>query len=145
MPDLPQGVIDLLGALYRSLLRDENDRVEPGSDSRTAVLSVLRRTGGCSMSELAGVLRVTKPNVTFLVDRLEGQGLLARTPDPEDRRKTTIDLTEKGKREVEGRRAVVLSRVQERLALLSAKERAWLEGTLPKVMALLSKLDNEGD
>jgi DNA-binding MarR family transcriptional regulator len=145
MAELPQIVVDLFGMIYRNLLRDENESVELGADSRSAVLSVLRRSGGCSMTDLSRVLRVTKPNITFLVDRLEEQGLLRRKSDASDRRKTTIVLTDKGRQGIEGRRTAVLSRVRDRLALLSQDERVSLEEALSKVMSLVAKLHTEGD
>jgi DNA-binding MarR family transcriptional regulator len=36
------------------------------------------------------------PGVTRLVDRLEGKGLVARTPCPNDRRRVFCRITEKG-------------------------------------------------
>jgi DNA-binding MarR family transcriptional regulator len=48
------------------------------------------------MSGLATALAITARRVTALVDALEKEGLVARSPDPRDRRVTWITLTERG-------------------------------------------------
>lgn len=49
-------------------------------------------------SRLASGIRVTPANVTGIVDRLIEQGLLMRSPDPNDRRVSWLSLTDNGKR-----------------------------------------------
>jgi DNA-binding MarR family transcriptional regulator len=51
---------------------------------------------GIRMTDLARRVLLTKAGLTALVDRLEGQGLLAREPDREDRRVKRIVLTPAG-------------------------------------------------
>lgn len=58
------------------------------------------------MSALAESLHCDASNVTGIVDRLEGRGLIERRPSPEDRRVKMIAVTEAGQklREQIGRR-----------------------------------------
>ena len=49
-----------------------------------------------SMSTLAGAWKCDASNVTWLVDRLEENGLAERRPHPSDRRVRTVALTRKG-------------------------------------------------
>ncbi|WP_053926807.1 MarR family winged helix-turn-helix transcriptional regulator [Streptomyces chattanoogensis] len=49
-----------------------------------------------SMKTLAGQLHCDPSSATFLVTRLELQGLTERVPDPADRRSKTVELTDKG-------------------------------------------------
>jgi DNA-binding MarR family transcriptional regulator len=66
------------------------------SFSRTrAVRRVARRP--MSMGELAALLGIDRPNATVLVDDLEAQGLVRRTPHPTDRRTKLVEATRKGK------------------------------------------------
>ena len=51
-----------------------------------------------TMGELARALHVTLGAATGLVDRLLQQGLVARLPDPRDRRLVRLQLTEAGRR-----------------------------------------------
>jgi DNA-binding MarR family transcriptional regulator len=50
-----------------------------------------------SMGELAAVLDIDPPNATVLVDDLEAQGLVRRTPHPTDRRAKVVEATRRGK------------------------------------------------
>ncbi|WP_051877555.1 MarR family winged helix-turn-helix transcriptional regulator [Streptomyces natalensis] len=49
-----------------------------------------------SMKTLAGLLHCDPSSATFLVTRLELQGLTERVPDLADRRSKTVELTDKG-------------------------------------------------
>lgn len=50
------------------------------------------------MSSLAQLLHCDASNVTGIVDRLEGRGLIERRPSSEDRRVKMIAVTEEGQR-----------------------------------------------
>lgn len=58
------------------------------------------------MNELAGAVVVSKSGLTRVVDRMEGDGLLARARIPGDRRSTAIALTERGQTVFREARAV---------------------------------------
>jgi DNA-binding MarR family transcriptional regulator len=61
------------------------------------VMMVMADAGQVRMGELSAKLGVTARNVTTIVDGLEREGLLARTPDPNDRRAILLELTPKGR------------------------------------------------
>ena len=54
------------------------------------------REGASSPGELARLWQVTPAVLTGIVDRLESRGLVRREPDPLDRRKLRLALTEDG-------------------------------------------------
>ena len=62
------------------------------------VLRILRGAGPAGLPTLTIGERMVEqtPGVTRLVDRLEGKGLVARTPCPDDRRRVFCRITEKG-------------------------------------------------
>lgn len=62
------------------------------------VLRILRgaRPEGLRCSEVAGRMVTRDPDVTRLLDRLEGAGLVSRTRSPEDRRAIEARITPKG-------------------------------------------------
>jgi DNA-binding MarR family transcriptional regulator len=60
-----------------------------------AIRRVARRP--MSMSELADLLGIDRPNATVLVDDLEAQGLVRRRPHPTDRRGKLVEATRKGR------------------------------------------------
>ncbi len=55
-----------------------------------------RRRDGVTMSELSRMLLVSNGNATAVVDRLERDGLVVRTPLPSDRRTVRVALTDAG-------------------------------------------------
>lgn len=65
---------------------------------KLAALSRLVEAGdSLPLGQLAERLACVKSNVTQLVDRLEADGLVERTPDPNDRRSRLAVLTEAGR------------------------------------------------
>jgi DNA-binding MarR family transcriptional regulator len=63
---------------------------------RVRLLGMVHCEGPQKMSDLATALGITARRVTALADALEEEGLVARGPDPRDRRVTWITLTETG-------------------------------------------------
>lgn len=60
------------------------------------ILEALYHLGPLSLGDLAGKLLVTGGNVTYVMDRLEEQGLVRRERSPLDRRIIQAKLTERG-------------------------------------------------
>jgi MarR family 2-MHQ and catechol resistance regulon transcriptional repressor len=61
------------------------------------ILEALHHLGPLSLGELAEKLLVTGGNVTYVMDRLEDQGLVYRERSPQDRRIIQAKLTPQGK------------------------------------------------
>jgi DNA-binding MarR family transcriptional regulator len=67
--------------------------------AKLAALRALADAGeSLPLGQLAGRLACVKSNITQLVDRLESDGLVARQPDPHDRRGRLAVLTAAGKK-----------------------------------------------
>ena len=96
----PLGMFTLLGAA--SSIHDFIDSrlVTVGlSVPRLAALQRLVDAGGSlPLGQLADRLACVKSNVTQLVDRLEADGLVTRSSDPEDKRSRLAIITEAGRR-----------------------------------------------
>jgi DNA-binding MarR family transcriptional regulator len=63
-----------------------------------AVLGRLDREGPLSTADLAAAERVRQQSMAQTVSELEVQGLVSRSPDPSDKRRTLLDLTDEGRR-----------------------------------------------
>lgn len=61
------------------------------------LLYILWQRDGISAAELAGQAGLAVTTLTSMLDRMERSGLILREPDPSDRRKTRIVLTERVK------------------------------------------------
>jgi DNA-binding MarR family transcriptional regulator len=81
----------VLGQLIRRL------RAEHGFPlSQGAVLGRLDREGPQSVSDLAVAERVRPQSMAQTVSDLEADGYVTRRPDPHDRRRALVELTEQG-------------------------------------------------
>lgn len=60
------------------------------------VLTLIAENPGGSLVRLARALSVTPPNITTIVDRLEGKGLIAREASEQDRRAHMLRVSAKG-------------------------------------------------
>lgn len=86
------------------------------------VLRMLGKFPGIPAGELAAVLHVHPSTLTGILRRLERRGLIARRPDPRDRRRAFLGLTAKG-RELDGRSSdTVEATLRATLALLPARK-----------------------
>jgi DNA-binding MarR family transcriptional regulator len=85
-------------------------------------LFLIANKGSTNFRKLAEALGVTPSNVTGIVDRLEEQGLVHRTPNPEDRREITLQATDKGKALVFDLREAEIKQMTQILSLLSPEE-----------------------
>ncbi|HYW27841.1 MAG TPA: MarR family transcriptional regulator [Terriglobales bacterium] len=114
-----------IGAAAR-LLRGRMERwceKEGLSETRLGILFMLRHTGaGVPLGALAARLRVTPRNITGLIDHLERDGLVARVPDPEDRRSVLAQLTERGTERVDAMAGDTFRQQQGLLAGFSTDE-----------------------
>jgi len=77
----------------REFLRVNHDTTLPRFD---VLAALYRRRDGVTMSELSRMLLVSNGNATTVVDRLEKDGLVRRTPSEADRRTVFVALTPEG-------------------------------------------------
>ena len=82
----------------------EHLRIKHGTTlPRFDVMAALwRRREGVTMSELSRMLLVSNGNATTVVDRLEADGFVRRTPSETDRRTVFVALTPEGLAAFEG-------------------------------------------
>lgn len=94
-----QSIFALLHAAHalEAKVEEALERAELSSP-KFAVLSALISAGKpLALSELATQLSCVRSNMTQLVDRLEGDGLVQRVHCPNDRRLVKAEITQKGR------------------------------------------------
>ncbi len=120
----------LIEHAVRQGLRDEFGITLPRFD----LLSQLDRAErGLTMGELSRRLMVTNGNVTGLIDRLVGEGLVARQAAPRDRRMSVVRLTAAGKAAFDAMIPKHQAFVADRFQCLSRSELAELHSLLGKL------------
>jgi DNA-binding MarR family transcriptional regulator len=90
----------VLGHLMRRLRAEHRFPLSHG-----AVLGRLDREGAQSVSDLAVAERVRPQSMAQTVSDLEADGFVTRRPDPDDRRRALVELTEEGSATLQADRA----------------------------------------
>ena len=123
VPLLASDLRAVLGQLVRRLRSEHRFSLSHG-----AVLGRLDRDGAQSVSDLAAAERVRPQSMAQTVGELEADGLVSRRPDPGDRRRALVELTEQGRDVLQAdrrqREGWLAEAIQENF---SAEERATLE------------------
>jgi DNA-binding MarR family transcriptional regulator len=144
-PDLDPSPIGVIGRISR-LARELEARLEPVYKAHGLepgwhdLLATLRRSGppfALRPSDLTGTLMLTSSGTTKRLDKLEEAGLIARGPDPDDRRAILITLTQAGKDLIDGVTAAHLANEASLLDGLSAAEQRDLAALLRKLLLSL--------
>ncbi len=125
--------------LYEKLSSWEEDVVK-NSGLSTAQMHTIEIVGHeegspLRMKELAKKMGVTTGTLTVMIDRLEQQGVLQRTPHHTDRRSYLIALTQKGQTLFVEHHQYHLRLTEEITATLSAEEQALFGAVLGKIIS----------
>ena len=138
-PDLDHSPIGVVGRVSR-LARELEARLEPVYREHGLepgwhdVLATLRRSGGrLRPTDLTNASMLTSSGTTKRLDKLEQAGLIAREPDPGDRRGTLISLTAAGRALIDGLTAAHLENERRLLGALTEAEQARLADLLRKL------------
>lgn len=123
------------------VLLDDGDRRVLASMKLTplefAVLQRLDAAQGQRLTDIGAELLCVKSTITRVVDRLEADGLVVRTPDPDDRRAQRLLLTPRGVEVRDEAARLHNSAVERRLSLLAPAEQQQLRALLYKLRAAL--------
>jgi DNA-binding MarR family transcriptional regulator len=68
-----------------------------GHPAQSGCLSIIAVHEGISQRELAGMLHLSPPTVTTMLQKMERNDLIERTDDPSDQRITRLKLTDAGR------------------------------------------------
>ncbi len=104
------------------------------------VLAALRRSGEpyqLTPTELYRGLLISSGAMTNRLDRLEAAGLVTRVPDPADRRRIKVALTDEGRGLIDGAMDAHTQRLREAFGGIDGEQRAQLEDLLRAVLVRL--------
>lgn len=136
-PEAPQALYDALSredrlALQLHQLSRRMARNQPREKSgQGRILALLEQRGETSQRELMALTGVRSSSLSELLGKLEGAGLIQRTPCPSDLRTTLVSLTPAGRQKAAGSRTAAR---RSPFQALDAAEQAQL-------LALLEKLN----
>jgi len=122
----------VVGQLIRRLRAEQ----QTFSISQGAVLGRLDREGAQSVSDLAAAERVRPQSMAQTVADLESAGMVDRRPDPGDRRRALVSLTESGVAAIQASRREREGWLAGEIAKLSAADRR----TLARAVELIDEI-----
>ncbi len=131
-----------LSMIRLSRMMRRNDPSEL-SMTQLSLLATVVREGPLGVGQLAEIENLPSPAVTRLADKLEEAGFVERQTNPGDRRGVLVVATSAGRGLLARRQRTENAWFAERLAALSAPERAALERAVGVLEALTGAPPNE--
>ncbi|MFF5975244.1 MarR family winged helix-turn-helix transcriptional regulator [Streptomyces sp. NPDC012769] len=99
-----------------------------------AVLVSLDEHGPASQAGLSRSTGIYRSDLVSVINELEERGHVARTPDPDDRRRNVVTLTPQGRKRLKRLDKVLADAQNDLMEPLSVAERALLVGLLERVL-----------
>lgn len=147
VPGIQYGVLDTLTgyAVRRTQLRMYEDFVQALAPwhitpPRYSALVIISMNPGLKLTQLAQILGIARSGAVILVDALADLGYVSRDPMPEDRRAFSLQLTERGRADLDVITATVQAHDERVTASLAPEERATLHGLLHKLSGIADGL-----
>jgi DNA-binding MarR family transcriptional regulator len=129
---------DLASALVQTMHRLQDLHAETsrplGLTPQQAHLLCVLLAGPLGMTELSRILSIERSSLTSMVDRLERRTLVARTPNPTDRRASQIELTSDGLALAHEAHDAVVDRINTMTADLPRATRATITTALQSIL-----------
>ena len=102
-----------------------------------STLRVVHRMQPVSTGALARAACIGYATLTGILDRLEDNGYVTRTRDPDDRRSVILKMTKGGERVLASAPSLLQTRLREELVRMSDRERSNVLNTLLRVATLM--------
>jgi DNA-binding MarR family transcriptional regulator len=146
-PPIATDTVEVADALRPVLLRVGRElrreaRAEGISPEQVSLLVAVKYSPGIGIRNLAAHERISAPALTKHADRLERDGLIARTPNPDDGRRIGLTLTDEGHRVLRRVRSRRTAWLATRLRGLDAAELAAVEAAIEPLSRLLKEEEN---
>jgi Transcriptional regulators len=136
--ELMELLFSVYGILHGDVFRPGKAGEELGR-TEFGLLSQLSRRGPICSSDAAEMLRVSRPQMSAIADRLAARGLIEKEQGSQDRRSVLLDISEEGEAVLEGALSATEERVKELLSPIGDKELASTTLALRRVVDALMK------
>ena len=98
-----------------------------------ATLARLDQAGPCSQNHLGRLAAIDVATIKGVIDRLRQRGLVKSRPDPDDKRRSVLELTDEGKAFLDRAYVIALQITEKTLEPLTERERGQLLRLLEKI------------
>ena len=126
----------MIASVNRQLENELEERLRPGGVpiEQFRILEVLDATEPCAMGEIAAQSLIEPPTLTKIIDKMVADGLVYRSPDPNDRRRVLILMAPAGKALFKRLRGVSSAQEQRLVELLESEGAAELRNLLRELI-----------
>lgn len=104
------------------------------------IMKLLDEAGTLHVAEIGERLRIARPQMTYLIDKLVDLDIVERQTNTEDRRMLNITLTNKGKTIFKEHDSHIKNATRQTLSYLTDEELQDISASLRKLKAIFSKL-----
>lgn len=134
-------ILKVVPLFRRSFRNIDYDRVAEGiSHSYIMVMRMLEEHERLSVSAIGDKQFISRPQMTHIVDKLVGLGMVERTSDEDDRRVINVVLTDKGRNVIKQCDAIIKRSIKESLSVLDDKDMDEISAALSKIAEISSQL-----
>jgi MarR family transcriptional regulator, organic hydroperoxide resistance regulator len=132
-------------ALWRDLLRSPSEEAKEAglTGPQVRLMASLVRRGPMALTELSRTLGMSHSTASGIVDRLQARGLVRRSPDASDRRRSAIAVTDKVTQYVHQLEAGPASRLVTVLSTASRSQRRVIRTGLTTLRKILDHREDE--
>ncbi|NME83546.1 MarR family transcriptional regulator [Clostridium sp. SM-530-WT-3G] len=109
--------------------------------SHIKVIFYLTKYKSPSISEIAKSLKISKSNMTPIIDKLIEEDLVTRYPDPNDRRVLRIDLTPKSKNLLDYIYKMAMNVISDKISCLCDDDLIKIDKSLKDITDIFKKLN----
>jgi DNA-binding MarR family transcriptional regulator len=135
-------IFQIFPLAMKKFKRSEQERFPKGiSLQDISIIGMLYHQKILPTSEIGKRLLISKPQMTYIIDRLIKLGIVERSPDKKDRRIINIKLTRKGKFRFEKHRNLTRTVIRKKLRILSQPELEKFSGALAAIKEISEKLE----
>jgi len=123
--------------LLRTALADMHEGILP---HHLEIMKILEEAGTLHVAEISDRLQIPRPQMTHLIDKLAGMGIVERKTDPTDRRAIDITLTANGKTTLKKHDRMMRDAIKTTLSELTVEDLEETSVALRKLRDILSRL-----
>ena len=136
-PSLSQQFVEIMVLLHNNFGRQTQ---VPLPLNQFGVLCALMDTQGLAIIDLSRQLNISKQQMTNVIEKLLTAGYVSKNPDPKDRRRLVVTISEKGEKLLEEHMEQFRQRFEIHARNLTTDERQELASILRRYYELINKM-----
>ena len=136
-PSLSQQFVEIMVLLHNNFGRQTQ---VPLPLNQFGVLCVLMDTQGFAITDISRQLNISKQQMTNIIEKLLTAGYVSKNPDPKDRRRLVVTISEKGEKLLEEHMEQFRQRFEIHARNLTTDERQELASILRRYYELINKM-----